>query len=147
MMTAAPILAGIIYVYSVKAFVEVIECGGMQQLFQQSYFVVLPDGELIDVHVISALKPFANCVKLCACGPALESVNLTDKLKINRRRFMKGILAECESKKSRQHTRVLSGFVNGDLPPLEALVSIDDALASESVQIFVTKHYPKETQS
>lgn len=115
-------------------------------MFEQSYFAVLSDGALVDVHIISALKPFANCVKLCVCGPVLESADV-DKLKINRRRFVKGVLSEWKSQKSRQSIQVLSGFVNGDLPPLEALVPIDDALSSESVQVFTTKHYPKESQS
>jgi len=142
-MTPAPVLAGLVYVYSVNSFYDVIQCCGVRQLFEQSYFALLPDGVLVDVHIISGLKPFANCVKLCVYGPALKSADV-DILINNRRRFVKGVLAMWKSQKSRQSVQVLSGFINGDLPPFEALVPIDDALASESVQIFITKQYPKE---
>ena len=146
-MMQTAILAGVVYVYTLYGFCEVIRHGAIRQLWMHSQIARMPGGTYVDLHVLAGLKPFANAVKLCVIGSGKSSPDV-DQVKANRKRFYQETMKLWKPKLPNDNVQIIGGFVNAVKPPIEALVSIDAAIEGPgAVDLYPIIYYPEEKRS
>ena len=136
-----PMLSGVVYLYTLKGLVEVCKDWSISRLYLHSFIAKLPESfnaDMADVHVLAGLTAFANAAKLAAFGDlGSPSHSMETAVRMNRRRLIEAVNEEWERTRpghinpQSNRVKVIHGIVSDYLPPIEAIVPIDNALESK----------------
>lgn len=130
-------LAGVVYVYTVKALLSLCTDWNVSRLYLHSFIAKLPETFAVpqaDVHVLAGLTSFANAVKLACYGNVGDRIPKDVAIE-NRRTLIQTVNdlwkpASDRAGNSRIH--IIHGIVSDYLPPIEAIVPIDNAIKSKA---------------